>query len=226
MLAVGFLDDLKRQADAARAAQTIDTAALERNTALADAACKTVFSYFNTLGQQLQVLKPVSKVRYTLDKRTVFDALPMLAFRTDARRKHLRGAEVFDHVVMQCQLRTEQRIHLVKDFLPDIEKLESRLRQSGVRFDAEAVRNPENNKLLEMRYTLPVDFTLAVRAVPDHDAGWIRFQLNNLDGFETVNVDFPATEVGSARLDELARWLVGEPHRFLDDGHNLRRVEA
>lgn len=226
MRAVGFLDDLKRQADAARAQQSTDTAAQERNTALADAACKTVFGYLSTLGQQLEVLKPVSKVRYVLDKRTAFDALPRVAFRTDARRKRLRGAEVFDHVVLQCQLRAERRVSLVKDFLPDIEKLESRLRQSGVRFDAEAVRNPDNNKLVEMRYALPVDFTLAVRATPDHDTGWLRFQLVNLDGFETVTVDFPAIEVGSARLDELARWLVGERHGFLAGGHNLRRVEA
>lgn len=223
---MGFLDDLKRQADAARAQRTTDTAALERNAALADAACKTVFTYLSTLGQQLEVLKPVSKVRYALDKRCVFDALPMLAFRTDARRKRLRGAEVYDFVAMQCQLRRDERVSLVKDFLPEIEKLESRLRQGSVRFDAEAVRNPDNNKLVEMRYAFPVDFTLAVRATPDHDAGWIRFQLVNLDGFETVTVDFPAIEVGSARLDELARWLVGERHRFLDGGQNLRRVEA
>lgn len=223
---MGFLDDLKRQADAARAAQSHDGAALDRNTALADAACKTVFGYFSTLGQQLAVLKPVSKVRYALDKRTVFDALPMVAFRADARRKQLRGAEVFDHVVLQCQLRRDERVQLVKDFLPDIEKLESRLRQSGARFDAEAVRNPLNNKLTEMRYVVPVDFTLAATATPDHDRGWIRFHLSNLDGFETIDVDLPSIEVGSARLDELARWLMGEPHRFLDGGHNLRRVEA
>lgn len=223
---MGFLDDLKRQADAARAAQSTDTAALERNAALADAACKTVFAYCHSLGQQLEVLKPVSKVRYALDKRTVLEALPMAAFRTDARRKVLRGTEVYDHVVMQCQLRRDQRLQIVKDFLPDIEKLESRLRQSGARFDAEPVRNPENNKLIEMRYTVPVDFNLAVRATPDHDTGWLRFQLGNLDGFETVHVDFPAIEVGSARLDELARWLVGEPHKFLAGGHNLRRIEA
>ena len=28
------------------------------------------------------------------------------------------------------------------------------------------------------------------------------------------------------RLDELARWLLGEPHRFLEGAQSLRRVEA
>ena len=55
----------------------------------------------------------------------------------------------------------------------------------------------------------------------------VQFQIVNLDGFETVTVEFPAFEVGSARLDELARWLVGEPHTVsLKDGQQLRRVEA
>jgi hypothetical protein len=36
---VGFLDDLKRQADEAKARQNTDTGQLERNSALADAAC-------------------------------------------------------------------------------------------------------------------------------------------------------------------------------------------
>jgi hypothetical protein len=65
---VGFLDDLKRQAEAVKAEQTVDVAALERNTLLAESACKTVFTYFDTLLRQLEVLKPVSKVRYVLDR--------------------------------------------------------------------------------------------------------------------------------------------------------------
>jgi hypothetical protein len=41
-----------------------------------------------------------------------------------------------------------------------------------------------------------------------------------------VTVEFHAFDVGSKLLDELARWLVGEPHQFLKDGQQLRRVEA
>ena len=65
----------------------------------------------------------------------------------------------------------------------------------------------------------------SVRLLPDHDAARVDFQIINLDGFETVTVSFPAFEVGSARLDDLARWIVGEPNDFLRDGQHLRRVE-
>ncbi len=223
---VGFLDDLKRQADAAKAAETTDVGALKRNAALADAACNTAFKYLNSLVQQLNVLKPTSKVTYWIDKRHAVDKLKLVDFRADSRRKRLRGEEVFDHVVFRYVLKSNQRISLTKNFINDIELLESRLRRSGAPMRNEAIKNPETGKLTEMRYEIICDFNASVHITPDHDTGRIRFELVNLDGFETVNVEFPAFEVGNARLDDLARWLLGEPNNFLKDGLNLRRVEA
>ena len=223
---MGFLDDLKRQADEAKARLNTDTSQLERNAALTDAACKTASNYFSTLVQQLNVLQPRSKATYRLDKRNAFEALPLLDFRADARRKRLRANEAFDHVALRWRMNSGTRLLLVKDFLPEIEQLESRLRRSGAQFHAETVRNPETNKLQEMRYEFVADFEAAVNITPDHDAARLRFELVNLDGFETVTVEFPAFEVGTGRMDELARWIMGEPHAFLKGGQGLRRLEA
>lgn len=223
---VGFLDDLKRQAEAAKAGQTIDLAAAERNTLLAEAACKTVFTYVDTLIRQLDVLKPVSKTRYVLDRRTSFEQLPLVDLKVDARRKKLRGNDVYEYIAMHGRARTNQKLSLVKDFLPDIQQIDARLRQGAAPVHAQAVRNPDNNKLQEMRYELLVDFAVAVHVTPEHDQGRIHFKVMNFDGFETVMLELPAIEVGSARLDELAKWLLGEPHQFFAGAQNLRRVEA
>ncbi len=224
--AVGFLDDLKRQAELAQAQQTTDERAFERNAALADAACHSAFRYLDALGQQLEILQPAAKAVFQLDKRHALEGLRLCEFRADVRRKSLRGIDVCEHVVLNFELRSGREFTLVKNFLPDIERLEARLRQGGAKVDSEAVRDPKTHKLAEMRYCFVADFHASVRLVPDHERGRIQFQLNNLDGFETVTVEFPAFEVGSARLDELARWLVGEPHAFLQGGQAVRRVEA
>ena len=50
--------------------------------------------------------------------------------------------------------------------------------------------------------------------------------LRNLDGLETVECELPAHLVNQARLDDLARWWVGEPNGFLDGALELRRSEA
>ena len=223
---MGFLDDLKRQADAAKARETTDFGALERNAALAEAACNSVFKYLASLAQQLNVLLPTSKASYRLEKRHVFEGMKMVDFRADTRKKRNRGHEAFEFIVLRYQLRSGQRLSLTKNFLPDIELLESRLRQSGAPKRDEAIKNPDTGKLTEMRYEIIADFNASVHVTPDHDTARLRFELINLDGFETVHVEFPAFEIGNARLDELARWIMGEPNNFLKDGQALRRVEA
>ena len=223
---MGYLDELKRQADAAKAQSTLDIGALQRNAHVTDAACQSAFRYLASLAQQLNVLQPVTKTEFRLDKSTAFKKLRRTDFRADSRLRKLRDTEVFDYVVLGFDMKSGQRITLSKDFPPAIDKLESRLAQCGATYESEVLRDPFNGRFLEKRYEIAADFHGTIRLIPDHDSGWIQFQIVNLDGFETVTVQFPAIEVGSSRLDELARWLVGEPNAFLNDGHQLRRVEA
>ena len=223
---MSFLDDLQRQAAALQAQQTNDSAALARNSALTEAACKTALNYFMTLATQLNVLQPASPTRFALARTHVFQGLRLTDFRVDSRRKTLHREEVFDHLVLHWRLHSGQKLAIVKDFLPDIQKIEPRLRQSGAQVDSEALRHPDNGRLQGMRYTFTADFVGNVRITPQHDTARLMFQLNNLDGFEAVSFELPAIEVGTKRLDELARWLTGHPHGFLNDTLALRRIEA
>jgi hypothetical protein len=223
---VGYLEELKRLADAALAQQTQDVGALQRNAMLTDSACQSAARYFGTLARQLNVLQPMAKAVWRFDNRTSFSQLRFTDFRTDSRLKKLRDAEVFDHVVLSFAAKTGTRITIAKDFPPEIEKLEARLRQCGALYESEVIRDAENGRFIEKRFELVADFQSSVRLLPDHDSGRIAFHIANLDGFETVSVVFPAYEVGTSRLDELARWINGEPHAFLRDGQHLRRVVA
>ena len=72
---MGYLEELKRQADAALAQQTQDIGALQRNALLTDAACQTASRYFGALARQLNVLQPVSKAVWRFDSRTSFSQL-------------------------------------------------------------------------------------------------------------------------------------------------------
>ena len=223
---MGYLEELKRQADDVLAQQRQNTGALQRNAMLADTACHAASRYFSSLARQLNVLQPVSKTVWWLDRKTSFSELRFTEFRSDARMKRLRDVEVFDHIVLNFAAKTGSRVSIAKDFPPEIEKLESRLRQCGVHYDSEVIRDPETGKFIEKRFDLVADFQGSVRVVPDHDSARLVFHVANLDGFETVSAVFPAFEVGTARLDELARWLTGEQHAFLRDGEHVRRVPA
>lgn len=223
---MGFLDNLKQQAEALKSQQSLDTATLARNALLVDAACKTTFQYWMELAPQLNVLQPRTRVRYSLDNRTPLDNLVRGDFRVDSRRRRLRDQEVCDHVVLHGVQKSGQTLTLVKDFPPEIERLEARLHQGGITPDVTTVRDPDKGRLQEVRYTFKADLVIAVRLLPNHDLGTLRFQMSNFDGFETVTAEFPAHKVGSALLDELARWITGEPHQFLKEATDRKLVEA
>lgn len=220
---MGFLDDLKRQADASRAEQQQRSSLSERHAMLTDAACKTALDYWMQLAQQLNVLRPVTRARYVLDTRLVLQGLPSLDFRVDSRRKDLNGRQSFDHVVMHWSVRGGRRATIEKDFVADIDRLEARLRQAGIQPLATATRDPDNGKLQSMQYEFDDDIACSVRLQPDHEQARVELKATNLDGLETVRLAIPAVELGSNRLDELARWIVGEPHRFLDGVQGLSR---
>jgi hypothetical protein len=76
-----------------------------------------------------------------------------------------------------------------------------------------------------MRYEFDADIAAGARMVPDHDGGTLEFTVHNLDGLGSVVAQFSALEVGSQRLDELAKWLVGQPHRFLAGALSVRHIE-
>jgi hypothetical protein len=223
---VGFLDDLKRQADALKTQQTLDTDALARNAALTEAACKATLAYFMELAPQLNVLQLRPRVRYSLDSRTPLEGFVRDNFVVDARRKQHRGQDVCDHVVIHGKQTTGQTLVMTKDFPPEIERLEARLRQAGITPDMEVRRDQSNGRLQNVQFKFVADVISSVKMIPDHDRARVRFHVLNLDALETVDADFPATAVGSGLLDELARWLTGEPNRFLQQAEQVKRVEA
>lgn len=220
---MGFLDDLKRQADAVKAEQQQRATVSERNLALTEAACKTVLQYWLQLAAQLNVLRPPTPARYVLDARLILSGLPTQNFRVDSRRRMLGGQEVCDHVVLRWSVRGGQRLTLNKDFVADIDRLEARLRQAGIQPLSTGVRDPQTGKLLSMQYELDDEIACWVRVVPEPETARLQCQLVNLESLETLQCELPAFELGVARLDELSKWIVGQPHRFLDGAQALRR---
>ena len=226
---MGYLDELKKQADALNSRQRIDEAAFERNALLTDAACKTVFQYWLELSKQLNVLRPPVPTRFSFDTRNALDgvleALSFDDFRVDARKKRMRNLELYDHVVITCWVRGGRRMSLTKNFPPDMERLEARLAQAGAVVVPDAQRDLNTGKFRESRYDFEADVKVGVRLAPDHEQGRAQFACSNFEGLATLVVEFPAFEVGTGLLDELAKWWLGEPNGFVAAGRIVKVVE-
>jgi hypothetical protein len=223
---MSFLDDLKRQAGSLKAQDSHSQQSLLRTTQLVDAAARVVQHYLMELASNLDVIRPLSKRRYALDRGVVVEAFPLVDFRYDARRKIVLDQEVIDHVRMSCSVRSGRKLRISKDFVNEMELLERRLDQALIKADRESIRHPDNGKLVEVSYAFVADVGLSAHLRCDHERGLLHFKLRNLDGLETVECEFAPHLMVQAKLDELARWWVGEPHCFLDGAAGLRRTEA
>lgn len=227
---MSFLDELKQQAQARQAQLRDDHAMLERNAALVEAACAEVWRYLDDLGRQLDVLRPTSPARYAIDARVVLEGLRYGDFFADVRRKRvmrgpLASPEWVDHLVLTAHLRADQHFELTKDFPPEIDKLEARLTQAGIRCLGEPERDPVSGHFLANHYRFDADLVAGVRVLPQHDLGQLQFVVQNLDGLATIQATFAAQQMSTERLDELAKWWVGQPHRFLEGALAVQRIE-
>jgi hypothetical protein len=224
---VSFLDKLKQDADQLRNHQNLSQAERDALVQETEAACLTAFRYWVDLSKQLNVLQPAPRGRFVLDSKNAIEGLRFGQYRADIRKKGLASTlDRTDHVALYCSLGTGQSLKLVKDFLPDMEKLEARLTQAGIRCQPESIRNPDTGKLLEVRYEFVADITAGVRLSPNHDDATVQFQVNNLEGLVRWAVQFEARQVNTALLDELSKWLVGQPNDFVKRGKVLELKEV
>ena len=226
---MGFLDELRAQAEAVQSRRREDEADFERHALATDEACKRAFHYWLDLARQLDVLRPPVPARYAFDARHVLDGpaegLRFEDFQVDARRGRLHNLELYQQVVISCWVRGRRRLVIDKAFPDDIERTEARLAQAGVVVAGDAQRDAETGHFRGMRYEFEADVRVSVRLVPDPARARVRFVCSNLEGLASVHVEFDAAEVDVDLLDELARWWLGHPNRFLASGRVVERIE-
>jgi predicted nucleic acid-binding protein len=100
------------------------------------------------------------------------------------------------------------------NFPPDLERVKARLAMGPVKHEVKELRDPDKNKLLALQFDYITETRGNVLVTPDHDNATIAFRIMNATGFEIVNTTYPAAMVKNELLDELAKMMVAQPHRF------------
>jgi hypothetical protein len=65
----------------------------------------------------------------------------------------------------------------------------------------------------------------SVRVTPLPDSGKVRLSFVNVDQLERVDGEYPAAGLRARLLDEIGRWIVGQPHRVLEYAGNIKRFQ-
>ncbi|HEY8047691.1 MAG TPA: hypothetical protein VIE63_00850 [Ramlibacter sp.] len=215
---MSFLNQLKTQAKTLQTQQERDTAGLDKSTAETQRACEVTLYYLRDLSGQLNVLAPAAP-KFSLDGKTPWPAMKFIDFRVDSRHKMLRGKEVFDFIGMGWrvvpQVGNPVGGSVKVNFPPDLEKVKARVMMGPVKHEVKELRDPEKNKLLALQFEYITETRGSLMITPDHDKGQIAFRIMNATGFEVLNTTYPSAQVKHDVLDELAKLIVSQPHRFL-----------
>lgn len=215
---MSFLNQLKTQAKSLQTQQERDFSDLDRKTAEAQRACDLTLYYLRELSGQLNVISPPAP-KFTLDGKTPWPAMKFVDFRVDSRKKMLRDKEVFDSISMGWrvvpQIGNPVGGCVKVNFPPDLQRVESRLGMGPVKHERKELRDPATNKLLALQFDYVTETRGSLMITPDHDKGEIAFRIMNATGLEILNTAYPAAMVKHDVLDELAKLIVSQPHRFL-----------
>ena len=214
---MSFLNQLKSQASALQDQQRSQVQNYEASTEQTEAACQKVWYYLSDLARQLNIIEPAG-AKFTLDGKTPWPAMKLTGFRADARKKRLRDKEIYDYTAMGWNIVPQFGAPVggtvSANFPPDLQRIEKRLAEGSVRHERKEVRHPEKNTLLAIQFEYMTQARGSVQVKPNHEKATLDFRVAGASGFELINTTWPAGQVQTAMLDELAKMIVAQPHTF------------
>jgi hypothetical protein len=215
---MSFLNQLKSQATALQTEHSAQKSQSAADLQATELACQTSWRYLSELAKQLNVIGPGGPA-LSLDGKTHWPPMKLVQFQVDARKKQLRGQEVFDYVAMGWQLvpRDGKPVpgSVSGNFPPDLQRIEVRLAAGSVRHEKVNVRHPEKNTLQAIRFDYHTQARAGINITANHDEGTLSFRLMGVQGFTVVTTAYPAVQVQSPVLDELAKLVVGQASTFV-----------
>jgi hypothetical protein len=217
---MGFLDQLKSQANSLIEEKQAQHTQLTANAETVDARMRQTFSYLNDLAKQLEIIKPPSAQAFELHGVGKFDQLALADFFADYRKKNFNDSEVFDIVTFQFKHHSPRNLVLKKDMPHQIAQCEDALWRHNLKFQREDIRN-EAGKMRWTEFTISCSVNADASVQGDYERALLIFKLKNFERFETVTVAFHAPTFGEPLLEDFARMIVGQPNRFLAQGQVL-----
>ncbi|NIR29142.1 MAG: hypothetical protein GWN84_07470 [Gammaproteobacteria bacterium] len=216
---MGFLDELKQEAEAAKAgeaSQNGDAQERERvfRTAL-EPAMRRIHAYLEQVVEQLNVVNLDARVAYEVEGVGRIENL----CQSNYKLKVDDPARLYDFTLCYVCSR-EGRIRFEKRGKPASEHLRDTLRSHGL--DLSYKMGVDGNAVFTLAMMVPVSFTF--EADTDHKV--IRLRVRNLDILGACNYSLSPDKVDDAWLEELAKRIARRPNRFDELVGNVLPDEA
>lgn len=216
---MSFLHQLQREAAQLQAQRGQQHRSLDAQIAATESACMTIWQFLRELAQSLNVIEPPA-MPWSLDGKTPWPPLKQTNFRYDARKRRFHDREVFDYLVVGWDLvpqdaKLPRSTRVSVNFLPELQRVESRLKAGQIVHQRLEERHPQTGGLLALHFDCDMAARASVLFTPDPTTATFAVRLNCVAGMEVVTRQCTAQALDSAALDELARLIVGQGGLFL-----------
>lgn len=216
---MGLLDDLKKQAEAAKGSEISKTAMMQSNIAATDSSLKLAGKYLAQLCGQLNVLKPVATRVYYLDQVGELSGFTQAEFFSDYRTGDVEGKEMFKQVLLnfRCTLPAPLQVRRNFDQLESFRKILGRF---GLKHTSQSFKN-ERGVVTHEVFNITGEFLAQILLEGDHLNGQIKVTAKHLSEFGFVCMMVDARNFNDSTMDEFTKLLIGKPSQFWQLGKRI-----
>jgi hypothetical protein len=129
------------------------------------------------------------------------------------RRRALAGLELVDHVELFYRLEGDKPLALRVNPASSA-SVEERLRVSTLPYQYQTEQDAERVVRYGLFHIQP-HISASARFEPDYQHQVVQVTLRNVDRFESVSLDFPPDKLTEPALEDLVKFMMGEPNAFL-----------
>lgn len=212
---MGFLDELKLQAEQAKQSRDEATDVAEESVNLVNDQLDKIFHYFRELAEQLKVIEPPTELVFPIHGVGDLSGLKLGKFFADYRRKKNghNFSDLIDYVTLTFSYYNTNKLIAEREEPWQIERLSEYLGRYGFLFELEERKNPRGI-VVSAQFTIPCEVRALVHVRGDEVRQRITFVTRNVERLGEQEFIFNATGVDEALLDEFARFMLGQPNRL------------
>jgi len=208
-----LLDALRAQSTAVRAQGEAAKRPVEEALAEIDRRLWRAFRWLDEAIGHLEVIQPAVTHRFVIPNIVTVERPQFERGFASYRRKALAGQDLLEHVEVFYRLTGGQAV-LLKVHPGSATGVEERLRVSSMPYQYQTEQDEKRVVRFGVFQITPT-ITANIRFEPDYHHQTIEVILRNVDRFESVALDFAPDKLDEPALEDLVKFMLGEPNGFL-----------
>jgi hypothetical protein len=198
---------------------------LTQNFLLMQSKLKMAYLYMVELAKNLNVVSLSGGRPYYIDGFGNVDGFKAEKYVVSSDRMSIDQKEFFNILYLKFICKTDQAIKFDKNGASSIEMEKQYLWQSNLKFQCTEFKNPKGI-IDRASFSVVNEIPVLVKWSADFEKGKVIVFIKNFNGLTSCEYTYDVGEIDSHFMDELAKYLVGKPSKFLEIGHHQQALKA